>query len=219
MRTVCGARASISAVSSATFGRSTRVVASESEHLAGDVRFRASSAIDGDPTTAWNTPFVAPTGQWMEFTSPTPVTVDRLDLQVVADGRHSVPTQVTLSVDGTNVPLAVPPITDANYRSVVASLVGDANADAVVARYPTSMFGGDARFAAGRALGDAGLACPTRATAIALRDAGVPVHTYMKWETGQRAPNASALRLFDVLALIEAHAPALHAQLLEESEE
>ena len=44
---------------------------------------------------------------------------------------------------------------------------------------------------------------------------GVPVHTYLKWESGQRAPNASALRLFDVLALIEAHAPALHAQLLE----
>ena len=88
------------------------VAASESEHLAGDVRFRASSAIDGDPATAWNTPFVAPTGQWMEFAADAPVTVDHLDLLLVADGRHSVPTQVTISVDGTNVPLVVPAVPD-----------------------------------------------------------------------------------------------------------
>src|SRR5438105_6377494 len=71
-----------------------------------------------------------------------------------------------------------PPITDANYRSSVAALVGDSNADAVIARYPSSAFGGDARFAAARAMGDAGLACPTRAAAVALRDAGNAVHTY-----------------------------------------
>ena len=65
----------------------SRVTATSSEHLAGDVRFRAASAIDGDPATAWNTPFVAPTGQWIEFRGPTPVSVDRLDLQVVADGQ------------------------------------------------------------------------------------------------------------------------------------
>lgn len=44
---------------------------------------------------------------------------------------------------------------------------------------------------------------------------GVPVFTYLKWERGQRAPNASALRLLDVLEMVEAHAPKLHAQLLE----
>lgn len=71
-----------------------------------------------------------------------------------------------------------PPITDANYRSTVATFVGDANADAVLARYPSSAFGGDARLAASRAMGDAGLACPTRAAAVALRAAGNSVHTY-----------------------------------------
>jgi para-nitrobenzyl esterase len=106
-------------------------------------------------------------------------------LDTIRGGRAaSVPTMIGWNQDEGRLFVALmeqtgaPPITDANYRSVVASLVGDANADAVVARYPSSMFGGDARFAAGRALGDAGLACPTRATAIALRDAGVPVHTY-----------------------------------------
>ena len=100
----------------------TRVLASESEHLAGDVRFRAASAIDGDPATAWNTPFVAPTGQWIEFVSPTAVTVDRLDLRVVADGRHSVPTRITLGVDGTTVPLTVPPIADAAPENATAEV-------------------------------------------------------------------------------------------------
>ena len=71
-----------------------------------------------------------------------------------------------------------PAITDANYRDTVVALIGEAHADEVLARYPSSMFGGDARFAAARAMGDAALACPTRAAAVALRDAGNTVHTY-----------------------------------------
>ncbi|MFM7270794.1 MAG: alpha-(1-_3)-arabinofuranosyltransferase family protein [Actinomycetes bacterium] len=98
----------------------SRIAAASSEHLAGDVRFRAASAIDGDPATAWNTPFVAPVGQWIEFTSPTPLTVDRLDLRVVADGRHSVPTRVSLTVDGTEVPLELPAIPDAGAENATA---------------------------------------------------------------------------------------------------
>jgi para-nitrobenzyl esterase len=70
------------------------------------------------------------------------------------------------------------PVTEANYRDTVARLVGDAYADMIVARYPPSDFGGDARLAAARALGDGGLICPARATAIALR-AHVPVHSYL----------------------------------------
>ena len=72
-----------------------------------------------------------------------------------------------------------PPITDLNYRARVAALVGDANADAVIARYPSSAFGGDARAAAARAMGDAGLICPARAAVVALRTAGNTVHAYL----------------------------------------
>jgi len=43
---------------------------------------------------------------------------------------------------------------------------------------------------------------------------GVPVYTLRKWRTGERAPAAVALRLLDVLELLEAIAPALHAGLL-----
>lgn len=43
---------------------------------------------------------------------------------------------------------------------------------------------------------------------------GVPVYTLRKWRTGERAPAAVAVRLLDVLELLEAIAPALHAGLL-----
>lgn len=43
---------------------------------------------------------------------------------------------------------------------------------------------------------------------------GVPVYTLRKWRTGQRAPAAVAVRLLDVLDLLETLAPALHAGLL-----
>ena len=43
---------------------------------------------------------------------------------------------------------------------------------------------------------------------------GVPVFTYRKWVSGERAPSASVLRLVDVLGMVEAMAPGLHAALL-----
>lgn len=42
---------------------------------------------------------------------------------------------------------------------------------------------------------------------------GVPVFTLRKWATGERQPGAAVLRLFDVLGMVEAMAPALHAAL------
>ena len=43
---------------------------------------------------------------------------------------------------------------------------------------------------------------------------GVPVFTLRKWATGERQPGAAVLRLFEVLGIVEAMAPALHASLL-----
>lgn len=43
---------------------------------------------------------------------------------------------------------------------------------------------------------------------------GVPVFTLRKWLTGEREPGAAVIRLLDVLGIIEAMAPALHASLL-----
>ena len=87
--------------------------------LPGDLLARATSAIDGDPTTAWTPAFDSPPTATTRSTlnAGRPVTFDHLDLQVVADGRHSVPTHLA------SRPTAAggqrrrsPPIADARAR-------------------------------------------------------------------------------------------------------
>ena len=73
----------------------------------------ASSAIDGDPTTAWQTPFAFVQGNVATYTSASSFTFDHLDLTVFADGRHSVPTELTITADdGKPVVVPVAPIKD-----------------------------------------------------------------------------------------------------------
>lgn len=43
---------------------------------------------------------------------------------------------------------------------------------------------------------------------------GVPVFTLRKWSNGTRAPNAAAVRLLEVLDMLNAFAPALLAGLI-----
>ncbi|HEY7440423.1 MAG TPA: alpha-(1-_3)-arabinofuranosyltransferase family protein [Acidimicrobiia bacterium] len=64
----------------------------------GDVRARASAALDGNPRTAWTTPLNKPE-QTMTVQVGHPITFDRLNLQVVADGHHSLPTQLRITSD------------------------------------------------------------------------------------------------------------------------
>ncbi len=88
------------------------VTARSSERLPGSVAARSSSAIDGDDTTAWSTGFGAPAGQWLELELPGPVTFDELDLSVVADGRHSIPTRLHIEGDGQSRTVDLPAIAD-----------------------------------------------------------------------------------------------------------
>ena len=74
----------------------------------GNVR----AAIDDDLTTAWQTPFDDVRGQYVEYAATEPVTFDHLDLAVVADGRHSVPTRLRLEVDGDTREIALPEVVD-----------------------------------------------------------------------------------------------------------
>ncbi len=99
------------------------VTANSSGRLPGDLRARASSAIDGDPATAWQTPFGNAVGQTMSFTVPTPVTVDHLDLTVFADGRHSTPSRLKIqSNDGTTREVDVPPVPDQPQENATATI-------------------------------------------------------------------------------------------------
>ena len=72
-----------------------------SAFLPGCLACRAGSAFDDDPTTVWQTPFDQVQGQWAQIDMAQPVTIDHLDLGVIADGKHSVPTKLRLDVDGT----------------------------------------------------------------------------------------------------------------------
>ena len=76
------------------------VTATSSTRLPGSPASRASSAVDGDPGTAYRSPLSGGAGAELEFTYGEPVTVDDLQLQVLSDGRHSVPDVVSVSVDG-----------------------------------------------------------------------------------------------------------------------
>ena len=59
---------------------------------------RAGSATDGDPTTAWVNTLGDPRAE-IKVTFPEARTVDHLDLQVVTDGRHSVPRIISVRAD------------------------------------------------------------------------------------------------------------------------
>jgi hypothetical protein len=88
------------------------ITVTSSQHLPADVNARGSSAFDGDPATAWSTAIGSPQGQWVDVRTSQPVTFDHLDLQVVADGQHSVPTQLQIDAGGESRTVDVPAIAD-----------------------------------------------------------------------------------------------------------
>ncbi|RMH74939.1 MAG: discoidin domain-containing protein, partial [Actinomyces sp.] len=74
--------------------------ARSSGRLAGDLPSGASSAFDGDPTTAWTGVFGPQVGQWVRVHRDEAIEVDGIALDVVVDADHSVPTAVRVVVDG-----------------------------------------------------------------------------------------------------------------------
>jgi hypothetical protein len=82
--------------------------------LPGDLRSGASAAADGDLSTAWQPGFeeAYQKGEWLEYDLSAPVSFDHLDLQVVADHRHSVPTSITISTENGTRSVDLPSITD-----------------------------------------------------------------------------------------------------------
>jgi arabinofuranan 3-O-arabinosyltransferase len=89
------------------------VTATSSAHLPGAIDQRASAAIDGDPNTAWTSIFDQQTGHWLEYVVPQPITFDHLDMDIVTDGKHSVPTKLRIDADGqVAATVDIPPLTD-----------------------------------------------------------------------------------------------------------
>ncbi|MGH9118541.1 MAG: discoidin domain-containing protein, partial [Acidimicrobiales bacterium] len=95
------------------------VVVTSSSRLP-DLAFRGRAALDGDPATSWSPGFGPQPGQWIEVAAVEPMTIDRLPMTVVADGRHSVPTTIGVEADGVRVAtLAVPAIADGDEDGAV----------------------------------------------------------------------------------------------------
>jgi arabinofuranan 3-O-arabinosyltransferase len=91
--------------------------------LPGDLTATAAAAADGDPATYWQPGFGSAyqLGEWLEYDLAAPVTFDHLALEVVADGRHSVPTSLMVTTETGSREVTLPPINDGSQPgSVVA---------------------------------------------------------------------------------------------------
>jgi len=83
-----------------------------SGRLPGDLQDRASSTLDGNPATVWSPGLGDQAGTWLEYDLAKPVTFDHLSMAVVTDGRHSVPTSVTVSAGAGSRKVALPALAD-----------------------------------------------------------------------------------------------------------
>ena len=91
------------------FDDAYRVVADR--RLGGSPGSRGASAIDRSGDSAWQTPFDDVAGATLTIEHPEPVTDDTFVLSWLDDGRHSIPTEVTVtSDDGTVRTVAIAPI-------------------------------------------------------------------------------------------------------------
>jgi len=90
------------------------ITAYSAGRLPGDLEAGAAAAIDGNPSTAWMPGYGASSqvGSWIHLNLPKPVTFDHMDLQIVADGRHSVPTSINVATERGNRNIQLPPIKD-----------------------------------------------------------------------------------------------------------
>jgi hypothetical protein len=99
------------------------LVASSSSRLTGNVAVGASAAVDGSPGTLWESGFgITQAGQWLQYSVPTPVTFDALDMRIVADAQHSVPTAITVSAGGMSEKVSLPPIANGRVAGSVVSI-------------------------------------------------------------------------------------------------
>jgi hypothetical protein len=80
-------------------GPAVVVSANSSTRLDEDRRARADAAVDGNPATAWIAETGAQGGEWLSYDLNKSITFDHLDLQVINDGRHSLPSRLTISTE------------------------------------------------------------------------------------------------------------------------
>jgi arabinofuranan 3-O-arabinosyltransferase len=102
----------------------TGIVAYSLGRLPGDLRAGAIATLDDNSSTIWEPGFGAThqAGDWLEYRLPSPITFDHLDLQVVADGQHSVPTSLTVTAGGHSATVTLPPLADSRVPGSVVDV-------------------------------------------------------------------------------------------------
>jgi hypothetical protein len=100
------------------------IVAYSLGRLPGDLRAGAIATLDGDSSTLWEPGFGAShqAGQWLQYVLPKPITFDHLDLQIVADSQHSVPTALTISANSQSVNVTLPTVADSPVAGSVVDV-------------------------------------------------------------------------------------------------
>jgi arabinofuranan 3-O-arabinosyltransferase len=100
-------------------------VIGSNERLPGDLDARAVFAFDGNTKTFWSPGFDGPAqiGAWMQASLTHDVSFDHLDLKVIADGRHSVPTKIRITTNtGGDELVQIPPVKDRLAANSVVSV-------------------------------------------------------------------------------------------------
>lgn len=97
-------------VSSGGSGGIGVVAATSSGRLIGDRKATAMAAVDGDPSTAWVPETGPQVGASVRYRLSGPVTIDHLALQVINDGRHSLPTRITVRAGGASRTVDLPAV-------------------------------------------------------------------------------------------------------------
>jgi arabinofuranan 3-O-arabinosyltransferase len=95
-----------------------------SGRLPGDLAATASSTLDGDPTTAWQPGLgsAAQKGATLTYDLTGSHTLSQLSLQVIADGRHSVPTSMTIASGAQVSHVPLPAIADSSVPGAVTTI-------------------------------------------------------------------------------------------------
>ena len=153
-----------------TPGAVTVVSSASSGRLPGDLRAGAAAAVDGDPTTSWSPGLGVQPGTWVQYQLSGPLTFDHLDLQVVTDGKHSVPTSITVTTPAGSRTVPLPPIPAGTGRPQ-----GSVTSVPVQLPGPHRLRGEDHR-GLGPAPRASSTTCPTRPNTdpVALAEIGLP---------------------------------------------
>ena len=98
-------------------GPAVVIAANSSTRLDEDRQARANAAVDGNDTSAWIAETGPQAGEWLSFSLSRPITIDHLNLQVINDGRHSLPTRITIGTeDGASRVVDLPEVPVGNGR-------------------------------------------------------------------------------------------------------